>query len=50
MALLGVFVLMIIFGFGIYFMIDVISIQFIIMILIASSIVFTIPFFYHFKR
>jgi ABC-2 type transport system permease protein len=45
MALLGVFVLMIIFGFGIYFMIDVISIQFIIMILIASSIVFTIPFF-----
>jgi ABC-2 type transport system permease protein len=45
LAILGVFVLMIIFGFGIYFMTDVLSIELIMIILTASSIGFTIPFF-----
>ncbi|MCD4826749.1 MAG: hypothetical protein K8Q99_03060 [Acholeplasmataceae bacterium] len=44
MAILSVFVMMIIYGFGIYFMNDVIPIEVILMILTGFSIGITIPF------
>lgn len=45
MSILGVFVVMIIYGFGIYFIRDLISLQLILLILTVVSIGITIPFF-----
>jgi ABC-2 type transport system permease protein len=45
MAILGVFITMIIYGVGIYFLMDIIQIQFIILILTLFSAAFTVPFF-----
>ncbi|BCR35361.1 ABC transporter permease [Mariniplasma anaerobium] len=45
MAILGVFVVMIVYGVGIYFLTDIISLQLIILLLTVVSIGFTIPFY-----